>query len=109
MIRLSVKQVRNQANRRFVFLGNNKRSSFHTMNTDSQKEDVQVQWNLFTDKKHTEEYAKFRPTYPAELINAVFERVNTKGVEKRLIVDIGCGSGQATVQLAKYCKENGLR
>jgi ubiquinone/menaquinone biosynthesis C-methylase UbiE len=88
------------------------KQQFHTMTTmsnttESNTGDVKVQWNLFTDKKHTEDYAKFRPSYPKELIHQIFESVNKNGTLK--IVDIGCGSGQATMQLAQYCAEAKLQ
>lgn len=42
-------------------------------------------------------YAQFRPTYPAELATYLAELP----VSRELAVDVGCGNGQLTVQLAE--------
>ena len=43
-------------------------------------------------------YAKFRPSYPAEL--ATF--LALVAPDKNLAVDVGCGTGQLTAQLASH-------
>ena len=42
-------------------------------------------------------YAKFRPTYPQELFDAIYEHVN----QFDLALDCGTGNGQVAVELAK--------
>ena len=44
------------------------------------------------------EYLKYRPTYPA----ALFEFIIQSCTENKVAWDCACGSGQASVQLAKY-------
>lgn len=46
-------------------------------------------------------YARFRPTYPPELANVLALRAP----QHRLAVDVGCGSGQLTLQLADHFSE----
>ena len=41
-------------------------------------------------------YAKSRPTYPAELFQFIFERHASGGGSFHRLVDVGCGPGQAT-------------
>jgi SAM-dependent methyltransferase len=55
--------------------------------------------SLFKSKAQAQHYAKFRPLYP----NSIFAMI-ASSVEgnKRLAVDVGCGSGQATVALAEH-------
>lgn len=47
-------------------------------------------------------YARFRPRYPPELYQHVLEWAGAAGEGRRrhLAVDLGCGSGQATADLA---------
>ena len=45
-------------------------------------------------------YAAHRPTYPAEIIAAVCERAAAGG-GPRIAIDIGCGTGIATLSLAR--------
>lgn len=90
--------------------------------------DVPVQYNLFATKDHTHNYAIYRPSYPSDLVETIFASVlnnnnnnNTiekgqnrvdggdldhgdHGVVKRVVVDVGCGSGQLTVQLGEYVR-----
>ncbi|MFD1259936.1 class I SAM-dependent methyltransferase [Entomomonas asaccharolytica] len=44
------------------------------------------------------EYARFRPEYPAELVAFLASVVPAK----KIAVDVGCGNGQLTKQLAQY-------
>ena len=44
------------------------------------------------------DYARFRPSYPPELADCLAELAPAR----RLAVDVGCGSGQLTVQLARH-------
>ncbi|MEO0602749.1 MAG: class I SAM-dependent methyltransferase [Myxococcota bacterium] len=44
------------------------------------------------------DYARFRPTYPPELAQALADRVSSRG----RAVDVGCGNGQLTVLLAPH-------
>jgi ubiquinone/menaquinone biosynthesis C-methylase UbiE len=46
-------------------------------------------------------YNKFRPSYPPELYQALLER----SPDREFAVDVGAGSGQATVELAKHFKK----
>jgi ubiquinone/menaquinone biosynthesis C-methylase UbiE len=66
--------------------------------------DIAVQWNLFTDKKHTQDYAIYRPNYPLSLVEKIMESAMLHN-GSATVVDIGCGSGQLTLQLAKYAME----
>lgn len=63
---------------------------------------------VFTNKATTNwfaqgggDYAKFRPSYPAELASFLA----SVAPDKKLAVDVGCGSGQLTAQLADYFAE----
>jgi ubiquinone/menaquinone biosynthesis C-methylase UbiE len=51
--------------------------------------------------KHAEDYAKFRPHYPAEL----FKYLSTLTNEHDLAWDVGTGNGQAAVELAKHYQQ----
>jgi tRNA G46 methylase TrmB len=59
---------------------------------------------LFAGEDHTAKYRVYRPTYPKELFeqirNYYFDGKDTN--EKiPLALDVGCGSGQATVDLSQ--------
>lgn len=60
---------------------------------------------LFTSEDHTEKYRNFRPNYPDELydeiLNYYFNGQKTNEEKIPLAIDVGCGSGQATVDLSK--------
>lgn len=45
-----------------------------------------------------EDYAQFRPTYPAELA----EVLGRMAPSRALAVDVGCGTGQLSIQLAEH-------
>ncbi|KAH9919479.1 S-adenosyl-L-methionine-dependent methyltransferase [Epithele typhae] len=48
-------------------------------------------------------YASCRPTYPRQLYDFVFQfRESTKGARWDTALDIGCGTGQATVELTPF-------
>ncbi|KYQ90596.1 putative SAM dependent methyltransferase [Tieghemostelium lacteum] len=46
-----------------------------------------------------DKYRDFRPSYPEELYDIIKK---TAGNQTKLAVDVGCGNGQATVELAKF-------
>jgi len=46
-------------------------------------------------------YAKYRPRYPSNLYDAILQ-AGSQEMGRELAVDVGCGSGQATIDLAKY-------
>jgi len=48
-------------------------------------------------------YAKFRPEYPQELFDEILHRL--KDSHRELAVDIGAGTGQASIPLTKYFKK----
>ena len=55
--------------------------------------------SLFGPQSHA--YALFRPSYPPELFQRILSFAGLEQPEaRRLAVDLGCGSGQATVDLA---------
>ncbi|KAG2378903.1 hypothetical protein C9374_008051 [Naegleria lovaniensis] len=89
----------------------------------------QCQFSLFEDKDHTIRYSEYRPTFPKNMYEEhVFTRkllsMHTCGehvensqsslmspkqlllnsVKSWIAIDVGCGSGQATFDLAPYCK-----
>ncbi|EFC46716.1 predicted protein [Naegleria gruberi] len=72
-----------------------------SLTTNSQQENVT---KLFTGSSHTEMYAKYRPTYPDELFEQIVALNCSKDQKKLNILDVGCGSGQASFSLAKYAK-----
>lgn len=49
-------------------------------------------------------YRKFRPTYPKSLISYLETLLIKNGNERNIAVDVGCGSGQFTFELANYYK-----
>ena len=56
----------------------------------------------------TSEYYKFRPTYNNEIRDIILEylkQVTGKSPPHQLMVDVGCGSGQATNLMAPYFKK----
>ncbi|KAF2346215.1 Methyltransferase type 11 [Trinorchestia longiramus] len=58
----------------------------------------------FEGAKHVFNYAKFRPSPPASLIDAIIEFTKAKvpGGELQSCIDVGCGSGQSTPCLSPY-------
>jgi SAM-dependent methyltransferase len=55
---------------------------------------------LFRNAQQATNYAKFRPSYPPALYERIASRLAPS--ERRLAVDVGCGTGQATLALADY-------
>lgn len=53
---------------------------------------------LFRNVQQTVNYAKFRPTYPASLYDFLLGQLSC---DPTTAVDVGCGTGQATFELAK--------
>ncbi|EFA74693.1 putative SAM dependent methyltransferase [Heterostelium album PN500] len=49
-----------------------------------------------------DKYATFRPTYPQELFDIINDI--TKDTPQELAIDVGCGNGQATIELGKLFK-----
>lgn len=63
------------------------------------------QFALFETAHHTNLYSKFRPTYPAALYDEKIMPRVSKTSEKLVILDLACGSGQATYDLCqRNCK-----
>lgn len=48
-------------------------------------------------------YARYRPAYPSVVIDDVVQRLRLDGTGR--LLDLGCGSGQLTVPLARYVAE----
>ncbi|KAG2392406.1 hypothetical protein C9374_012658 [Naegleria lovaniensis] len=73
-------------------------SSAHPSNTH--------QFALFETAHHTNLYSKFRPTYPASLYDEkIMPKISSIPSEKLVILDLACGSGQATYDLCqRNCK-----
>eukprot|EP01132_Coremiostelium_polycephalum_P009378 gene9378-11520_t len=44
-------------------------------------------------------YLEFRPTYPTQLFDIIKDHLQG---DRKLAIDIGCGNGQATVEIAKF-------
>ncbi|CAF0902034.1 unnamed protein product [Adineta steineri] len=61
---------------------------------------------LFEEQDHTNKYRLYRPGYPRQLfeyiINYYFNG-NQTDAKIPFALDVGCGSGQATVELSSYC------
>eukprot|EP01133_Synstelium_polycarpum_P000403 gene403-476_t len=60
---------------------------------------------VFTDHfgKVGSKYLAFRPSYPQELFDVIKE--HTADTPRDLAIDIGCGNGQATIEIAKFFKK----
>ena len=48
-------------------------------------------------------YAQYRPSYPQGLVDALAARTGLNGTQR--VLDIGCGSGQMTIPLARHAQE----
>nr|XP_046260576.1 demethylmenaquinone methyltransferase-like [Scatophagus argus] len=60
-------------------------------------------YRLFEGKEHTSSYWKYRPSPSDHLMQQILDFVKKhKGHPFELAVDVGCGSGQGTVLLAKH-------
>lgn len=59
----------------------------------------------FQDSPHAKLYAKYRPSYPKQVLDAIhcFLRKYSIGAER--LVDIGCGSGQSIFPLVDHFEE----
>ena len=44
-------------------------------------------------------YSKYRPTYPQQLWEKIFDFTNKHGADNNLVLDLACGSGQSTFEL----------
>lgn len=56
--------------------------------------------SLFKSTTQAQNYAKFRPVYPSALYSKIASSI--RGNNKSLAIDVGCGTGQATVALADH-------
>jgi ubiquinone/menaquinone biosynthesis C-methylase UbiE len=54
--------------------------------------------------RQAEAYARYRPTYPHSLYKHILKYCNFHS-EPECALDIACGSGQATAELAEYFKK----
>ena len=61
-------------------------------------------WRLFEGSSHAEAYGKFRPTYPASVIEAILSYCDAGGCGRGLAVDVACGGGQSTWSLVGHFK-----
>lgn len=57
---------------------------------------------LFERASHAHTYSKYRPTYPKTLLKLLSGYFSRNSCGNDLAVDVGCGSGQSTFQLAEY-------
>jgi ubiquinone/menaquinone biosynthesis C-methylase UbiE len=55
-----------------------------------------IKFDLFSTDSHN--YAQFRPSYPAE----IFDKIVENTTNRKTVVDVGCGTGQACIQLSSY-------
>ncbi|CAF1083097.1 unnamed protein product [Didymodactylos carnosus] len=66
-----------------------------------------MKYPLFSKNVHIANYRDYRPTYSAQLYDHIiqyyFNTSNPSQEKVPLALDIGCGSGQATVDLSRYC------
>ncbi|CAF1147888.1 unnamed protein product [Rotaria sordida] len=70
-----------------------------------------MNYPLFVESDHTTKYKAFRRHYPRELYTKILEfyfnttNLNLDDSDKKIpcALDVGCGSGQATVDLSHYC------
>ena len=58
---------------------------------------------LFIGAGHAETYRLYRPTYPGIVVDVIMEYLDSSmSKPHRMAVDMGCGSGQATIPLTNY-------
>ena len=57
---------------------------------------------LFESTSHAQIYAKFRPSYPRQLMEKIFLFAEKHGVGRDKVADIACGSGQSTFKLIDH-------
>ncbi|CAF0975689.1 unnamed protein product [Adineta ricciae] len=63
--------------------------------------------DLFNDEEHTAKYRLHRPGYPKKLYENILDyyfRGKITNERIPLALDVGCGSGQATVDLSLFCE-----
>lgn len=58
--------------------------------------------SLFQSPEHATVYTKFRPIYPPDVLKNVFHFYEDGCKEYNFALDIGCGSGQSTRELASH-------
>ncbi|CAF1005683.1 unnamed protein product [Adineta steineri] len=61
---------------------------------------------LFEEQDHTNKYRLYRPGYPRQLFECIINYYfngNQTDAKIPFALDVGCGSGQATVELSSYC------
>ncbi|KAG7353519.1 methylase [Nitzschia inconspicua] len=56
--------------------------------------------SLFKSTTQAQYYAKFRPVYPSTLYAKIASSI--RGTNKSMAIDVGCGTGQATVALTEH-------
>lgn len=59
---------------------------------------------LFQSLDHAQSYTKFRPVYPKEVLTTIIDFYEKELNCYENALDIGCGSGQSTVELTKHFK-----
>ncbi|KAL0491922.1 methyltransferase [Acrasis kona] len=62
----------------------------------------QIKYDLFKNPGQVEAYAKYRPQYPTEIFDSIKKYHNKN--DDATVADVACGSGQATIELAKHFK-----
>ncbi|KAL0484620.1 hypothetical protein AKO1_003439 [Acrasis kona] len=62
----------------------------------------QIKYDLFKNPGQVEAYAKYRPQYPTEIFDSIKKYHNKN--DDTTVADVACGSGQATIELAKHFK-----
>ena len=57
---------------------------------------------LFSGGKHAQLYATYRPRYPDALRATILQYLKEGGGGTNLALDLGCGNGQATLELSEH-------
>ena len=59
---------------------------------------------LFTKASHADLYHRYRPTYPPSVLETIltYLKDGSQSENLKMAVDMGCGTGQATVPLAQH-------
>jgi SAM-dependent methyltransferase len=67
---------------------------------------INTMTSLFKSTMHAKQYAKCRPKYPASLYDRIISSIQQCAPERKfspmVAIDVGCGTGQASVALAEY-------
>ena len=59
--------------------------------------------NLFVGTVLSQTYSRFRPVYPAKVLNTILQYCkHDKNFKFNQVIDVGCGSGQSTFALVNY-------